>query len=152
MTHKDIIKKVYDILNPVVLSDIQIWDIEIVKEGAAIYLRVYIDKDKGVSIKDCEYISKHLSKELDILDPIESPYILEVSSAGINRALKKDSHFEQYIGHMVDIKLYKPIGKTKQIQGILSKHENNILTITDNKTTHKFDKKDIAVCKLAVVF
>ena len=148
MQNKEIIQKVHDILTPV-MGELKLWDIELVKEGPGLYLRVYIDKEGGIGIEDCEYISRHLSEALDKIDPIRDPYMLEVSSPGINRALKRDSDFLQYIGHAVDIKLYKPINKTKQFRGVLDKYENEVITIKDNKTTYQFNKKDIAGCRLA---
>jgi len=151
MQNKDIIQKVCDIITPV-LGELKLWDVEIVKEGPNLYLRVYIDKDGGVGIGDCEYISKHLSNALDELNPIETPYMLEVSSPGINRALKKPSDFLCYIGHTVDIKLYKPVNKTKLFQGVLDKYENDTITITDSKTIYHFNKKDVASCRLSVMF
>ncbi|MCL1935144.1 MAG: ribosome maturation factor RimP [Defluviitaleaceae bacterium] len=153
MTNKDIISKIYDILEPVLnVSEIKIWDIEMVKEGKNLYLRVYIDKDNGVSIDDCEYISKYISNYLDEIDPIEDPYILEVSSPGINRLLKKESDFLLYIGSEVDVKLYKMLDGSKLYTGILEKYENETVTINCNNKIYSFTKKDIASVRIAITF
>lgn len=150
MTHKDVIELVNNLLQPV-LNGLNLWDVELVKEGKNLFLRVYIDKKGGVNIEDCERISKHISQTLDEIDPIKDPYILEVSSPGINRSLKKESDYLQFIGHIVDVKLYKPINKNKIFQGVLSNYENGIITIKDDESTHSFQKTDIASCRLSVI-
>ena len=163
MTYKEIIQKTTNILNQIIKNNhITIWDIEMVKEGKNLYLRVYIDKEKEneyVSVSDCEYVSRKLSQQLDEDDLIEVPYMLEVSSPGINRALKRDSDFLKYIGHLVDIKFFKPIivsnklnSKTKSLQGILQNYNDEIIFIEYESATYEFNKKDVASCRLAVVF
>ena len=84
-----------------------LWDVEYVKEAGSWYLRVYIDKETGVSIDDCEAVSRVLSDLLDEADPIQDPYTFEVSSAGADRALKKPEHFQAYLGALVDVKFYQ---------------------------------------------
>ena len=156
MTQKEVIKKVEELLAKALPEkNLTLWDVEMVKEGKNLYLRVYIDKEEGVGISDCEFTSRYLSQALDELDPIEAPYMLEVSSPGINRVLKRDSDFVRYIGHLADIKLFKPHETTnqKESQGTIQAFANETLTITtqDGKTLH-FNKKEIAKARLSVSF
>ncbi|HHW67395.1 MAG: ribosome maturation factor RimP [Epulopiscium sp.] len=128
-------------------------DLEYVKEGANWYLRVFIDKEGGVTIDDCELVSKALEVRLDEEDPIENSYILEVSSPGLDRPLKKDSDFERYKGEIVDIKLYKPFNKKKEYRGELVGLKDNIVTIIDeDNNTLSFSRNDIAIIRLAILF
>ena len=128
-------------------------DVEFVKEGQNWYLRFYLDKEGGINIDDCEKASKAIEKLLDEKDPIEQAYILEVSSPGLDRQLKKDKDFVKYAGSLVDVKLYKAVDGSKEFQGTLKGLEGNIITIEDeNGNELSFDRKDIAVIKLAVIF
>ena len=128
-------------------------DVEYVKEAGTWYLRAYIDKEGGVTIDDCEVVSKAVEVVLDEKDPISQMYILEVSSPGIDRPLKKDSDFVKYAGEIVDIKLYKAENGAKEFQGALKGLENNIVTITDESgNAFSFDRKAIASIRLAVIF
>ena len=107
-----------------------LWDIEFKKEGSGFVLRVYIDKPEGVSIEDCENVAKELNPALDAADPIEQSYSLEISSAGLIRELKKDSHILQFIGEEITLKLYKPINNSKTFTGQLISYENqNLLKV-----------------------
>ena len=134
-------------------KNFELVDVEFVKEGPNWYLRIYIDKEGGITIDDCEAVSRALEVELDKNDPIEQAYILEVSSPGIDRPLKKESDFAKYAGEIVDIKLYKAFEGSKEYQGALKGLENNIVTITDdNGKEISFDRKDIAGVRLAVIF
>ena len=147
-------KKVEAILMPIIEEkNFELVDVEFVKEGPNWYLRIYIDKEGGITIDDCEAVSRALEVELDKNDPIEQAYILEVSSPGIDRPLKKESDFAKYAGEIVDIKLYKAFEGSKEYQGALKGPENNIVTITDdNGKEISFDRKDIAGVRLAVIF
>ncbi|HIT72914.1 ribosome maturation factor RimP [Tyzzerella sp. An114] len=147
-------KKVEAILMPIIEEkNFELVDVEFVKEGPNWYLRIYIDKEGGITIDDCEAVSRALEVELDKNDPIEQAYILEVSSPGIDRPLKKESDFAKYAGEIVDIKLYKAFEGSKEYQGALKGLENNIVTITDdNGKEISFDRKDIAGVRLAVIF
>ena len=128
-------------------------DVEFVKEGQNWYLRFYLDKEGGINIDDCEKASKAIEKLLDEKDPIEQAYILEVSSPGLDRQLKKDKDFVKYVGSLVDVKLYKAVDGSKEFQGTLKGLEGNIITIEDeNGNELSFDRKDTAVIKLAVIF
>ena len=132
---------------------LELVDLEFVKEGVNWYLRVYIDKDSGVNIDDCEAVSRALEVKLDEKDPIEQAYILEVSSPGIDRPLKKDADFVKYQGEIIDVKLYKAQDGSKQYQGRLLGLENGVLSIEEeNGNVVKFEQKDIASVRLAVIF
>ena len=154
MKNKEAVSKISEVLKPMLTeNNLELWDIELVKEGQNLYLRVFIDKEGGVGIEDCEMISRFLSQKLDELDPVSDPYMLEVSSPGINRELKRDSDFVRYIGEVVDIKLYKGQNKTKKFQGKIKSFENQVLVITDeSKEEYSFERKDIAICRIAVLF
>lgn len=131
---------------------VEIYDIEYLKEGSDWYLRVYIDKPEGVNINDCENVSRALSDELDREDFIQDAYILEVSSPGLGRALKKDKHLEKSLGEEVEIKTYKPIDKCKEFQGILKAYDNDTITITINEEEKIFARAEIAIIRLALDF
>lgn len=128
-------------------------DVEYVKEAGQFYLRVYIDKEGGISLNECEEVSRELSPKLDENDFIEENYYLEVSSPGIDRALKRDKEFVKYKGRDVEIKLYKAIDGVKQFEGELVglDEENNIVVIINNEEM-KFNRKDVAIIRLAIRF
>ncbi len=153
MQTKDIIKKVEEYVMPIIeQNNYELVETEFVKEGANYYLRLYIDKEGGFSINDCETVSRYLEQKLEEDDFIDKAYILEVSSPGIDRVLKKDSEYTKYKGRIVDIKLYKPIDKVKEFQGeLIGLIEDKIVINQDNKEI-SFDKKDVAICRLAVIF
>lgn len=137
----------------------RVYDVEYVKEGSDYYLRCYIDKDEGVNIDDCENVSRAMSEALDKDDFIEDAYILEVSSPGLGRALKKDRHLSYSTGEEVEIKTYKPIGdsKIKEFVGFLSKFDEETITIEvpvseDELQDMVFNRKDIASIKLTLDF
>lgn len=130
----------------------ELWDVEYVKEGPEYYLRAYIDKDGGITIDDCVDVSRRLSDLLDEDDFIDGEYILEVSSPGLGRTLKKDKEFERSIGKMVDIKLYKAIDKNKDFTGILKDYSGDSITININEKDETFLKSDVAKVNLSVEF
>ncbi|MCC8050539.1 MAG: ribosome maturation factor RimP [Clostridiales bacterium] len=128
-------------------------DVEYVKEGGSWYLRAYIDKPGGITIDDCELISRALSDLLDEHDFIEDAYILEVSSPGLGRPLKKDRDFERSVGEQVEIRTFRPIDQKKDFTGVLKEFDKNTVTIeTDNKETMLFQRTDIALIRLAFDF
>ena len=130
-----------------------IWDVEYVKEAGSWFLRVYIDKEGGVSIDDCEAVSRPLSDKLDELDPIEGSYTLEISSAGADRALKKPEHFRQFMGTEVEARLYRPRDGRKEHVGILTDYDDNgSVTLDINGTPTTFEKKELAQVRLYVRF
>lgn len=143
-----------EILKPIVEPlGIRIYDVEYVKEGSDYYLRAYIDKDGGVDILDCEKVSRALSDVLDEQDYISDAYILEVSSPGLGRTLKKDRHFEYCIGEEVELKLYKPLDGSKDFDGILKAFDKETITVTQENGDDKvFIRKDVAIVRLALDF
>ena len=128
-------------------------DVEYVKEAGQFYLRVVVDKEGGISLNECEEVSRELSPKLDENDFIKENYYLEVSSPGIDRALKRDKEFVKYKGRDVEIKLYKAIDGVKQFEGELVglDEENNIVVIIKNEEM-KYNRKDVAIIRLAIKF
>lgn len=142
-----------ELLAPIVEKNgVEIYDVEYVKEGSEWYLRAYIDKPEGVNIIDCENVSRALSDALDKEDFIEEAYILEVSSPGLGRTLKKDKHLAKSIGEEVEIRLYKPIEKCKEFSGILEKYDAECITISNEDKEITFKRSDIALIRLALDF
>ena len=129
-----------------------LWDVEYIKEAGSWYLRIYIDKEDGVSIDDCEAVSRTVSDLLDEADPIQDSYTFEVSSAGADRALKKPEHFEAFMGAEVDVKFYQAINGSKSCTGILSGYQDGDLTLTLDGKPVTFSKKEIAFVRLHVGF
>lgn len=124
------VAKVAEIVAPYVEElGLDIWDIRFVKEGTDWYLRIFIDKDGGVSIDDCVDLTHAITKPLDDADPISQSYLLEVSSPGVERELITDSHFEKYIGAAVMMRLIRPIDKIRDFSGTLKKYENGLITV-----------------------
>ena len=142
-----------ELLNPIVERfGVEIYDVEYVKEGDEWYLRAYIDKEGGVNIMDCENVSRAFSDVLDEEDFIKDAYILEVSSPGLGRTLKKDRHLMKSIGQEVEIKTYKPINKCKEFAGVLESFDEKEIIIDDNGTKKQFNRADIAIIRLALDF
>ena len=142
-----------EILAPIVAkAGVEVYDVEYVKEGADWYLRVYIDKPEGVNINDCEVVNRALSAKMDELDFIDDAYILEVSSPGLGRTLKKERHFVKSMGQEVEVKTYKAINKEKQFVGILKAYEDGAVTIDSGKEDMRFEKADIASVRLTFDF
>ena len=126
-----------------------LWDVEYVKEAGTWYLRVFIDKDGGVSINDCEAVSRPLSDKLDEVDPIEGSYVLEVGSAGADRVLKKPEHFAAFLGSVVEVRLYRAQEGKKEFVGVLEQYENGNVQLEGDL---RFEKKDVAQVRLHVTF
>ena len=129
-----------------------LWDVEYVKEAGEWFLRIYIDKEGGVSINDCEAVSRPLSDALDEADPIEGSYTLEVSSAGADRVLKKPEHFAQFTGSEVDVKLYRAREGRKELTGVLRGYDNGDVTVELPGGDVTLEKKDVAQVRLHVSF
>ena len=127
-----------------------LWDVEYVREAGTWYLRVYIDKDSGVSIDDCERISRTLDPLLDDADPIPENYVFEVCSAGADRALKRPSDFEQFMGAQVEVRLYKPLDGQKSFVGTLSGYSDGGVTIIKDDNELSFTKTQVALVRLHV--
>lgn len=152
-----------DILAPVALENgVELYDIEMVREGGERILRLYIDKPRhnpaqygtgsgtGVDLEDCERVSRAAEVVLDEKDPIPESYALEVSSPGIERKLSRDAHFTRYIGHNIKLRLYAPIENRKNYRGKLEAYENGTITleIGPNQLKH-FPREAVAACRLA---
>ena len=133
-------------------NGVEIYDVEYVKEGSDWYLRAYIDKPEGVNILDCENVSRALSDKLDEEDFIDDAYILEVSSPGLGRTLKKDKHLEKSLGEEVELRLYKPKDKQKEFAGILKAFDENSVTIETQEEEKVFARSEIALIRLAFDF
>ena len=142
-------------------NNFELVDVEYVKEGANWYLRAYIDKEGGITVDDCEIVSRELSDLLDQEDFIPDAYILEVSSPGLGRQLKKDKDFKRSIGEEVEVKLYKSIElfdekgkkvKVKELFGFLMAYDADTITLDLDEEELVLQRKDIAIIRLAVHF
>ncbi len=125
-----------------------LWDVEYIKEAGEWFLRVYLDKEGGVSIDDCEAVSRPLSDALDEADPIAGSYTFEVSSAGLDRPLRRPEHFAQCMGQQVDVRLYRPVDGRKAYTGVLSGYEDGDVTVDGRR----FPKGEVALVRLHVTF
>ena len=152
--HDDYEQKTARLLGPIIdANHIELYDVEYVKEGSSWYLRTYIDKEGGITVDDCELVSRALSELLDKADFIPEAYILEVSSPGLGRQLKKDKHFDKSIGEEVEIKLYKPIDKKKEWMGILTSFSADTITIElEDNTLMDIPRANIALVRLTFDF
>ena len=149
---KNTVTAVEEIARPIADDlGLRIWDVRYLKEGSQWYLRVFIDKDGGVDINDCERMSRALDEPLDQADPIDGEYILEVSSPGIERELVRPEHFAAFIGADIMVKMIRPIdGIGKEFKGVLTDYADGAVTITDHsgENTVTINKKDAAYIKL----
>ncbi len=142
-----------ELLKPIAEANhVSIYDVEYVKEGSDYYLRASIDKPEGVNIGDCENVSRALSDALDREDFIPDAYILEVSSPGLGRALKKDRHLQAAIGEEVEVKLFKPIDGNKEFAGCLESFDAGTLVLETLEGERSFARTDIAQVRLALDF
>ena len=143
--------KVTELAKPVVEEEgCSLWDVEYVREAGNWFLRIFIDKDGGVGIDDCERISRRLDPILDKADPIPDSYVFEVGSAGAERELKRPGDFEQFMGSEVEVRLYQPVNGCKVYVGVLAGYDNGRVTVTAGKNEVSFDKSQIALVKLHV--
>lgn len=150
-------KKVTDIVRELALPIVEengctLWDVEYVREAGQWYLRVYIDKEGGVNILDCEAISRPLSDALDEADPIETSYIFEVTSAGAERPLKRPSDFEQFMDSPIVLKTYKPRDGRKEFSGDLTAYDNGAVEMKVGGQILRFEKEEIALVRLRCDF
>lgn len=127
-------------------------DVEYVKEGGTWYLRAYVDKEGGITINDCETVSRAFSEKLDEKDFIEEAYIMEVSSPGLGRPLKKEKDFARSLGKEVEIRTFRPIHHEKEFYGVLNAYDADSVTITAEDGDQTFERKDIALIRLAFDF
>ena len=129
-----------------------LWDVEYVREGSERFLRVYIDKEGGVDIDDCERVHRAIDPVLDEKDPIAESYHFEVCSAGLERPLKRASDFEKFMDSPVLVKLYRPRNGLKELPGILRGYEDGRVTLEAGKETITFEKSEVALVRLRVEF
>lgn len=143
--------KTEQLIQPLIdANNFELVDVEFVKEGSDWYLRVYIDKDGGITVDDCELISRAFNEILDREDYISEQYIFEVSSPGLMRPLKKEKDYKRSVGKLIDIKLYKPVDKCKEFTGVLDFYDKDTVTIKmDDDTQKTFDRSNLAMIRLA---
>ena len=146
--------KATELIMPIIEANhYELVDLEYVKEGSSKYLRAYIDKPGGITVDDCEVVSRAFSDILDEKDYIEDTYIFEVSSPGLGRPLKKEKDFARSIGEEVEIRTYRAIDRQKEFIGILVEYDKDTVTIEyEDETTQKFERNDIALIRLALHF
>ena len=125
----------------------KLYDVEYAKEGKDYFLRIFIDKNEGIDLNDCENVNDAVNPILDAADYIKEQYFLEISSPGIERTLRKDKHLKQNIGEKVEIKLFKPINKQKNIIGILKDYNAEQIEIETSEEVCKIDRKNISIIK-----
>lgn len=146
-------KRTKELLLPIVGKlGFELADVEYVKEGASWYLRAYIDKAGGIGVDDCEAVSRELSDILDREDFIDGSYILEVSSPGLDRPLKREKDFERSIGKEVEVRTYRAIGGEKEFTGTLKAYDKGSVTVLTEEGTKVFEKSDISLIRLAFDF
>ena len=147
-------QKTEELLMPIIEKNgFELVDVEYVKEGGTWYLRAYIDKPGGISVDDCEVVSRAFSEILDEKDYIDDAYIFEVSSPGLGRPLKKEKDFARSIGEEVEIRTYRAINRQKEFIGMLKEYDTTTVTIEyEDETTQVFERSDIALIRLAFDF
>lgn len=144
---------VFDLAKPITdRNNFELVEIEYKKEGADWYLRVYIDKEGGITIDDCESVSRELSDLLDEADPIEQSYIFEVSSPGVDRPLKTDRDYEKNNGKPVEVKLFSPLEGKKALEGILKGHSKDTVEIEADGKEMQIEKSSIALIRPLIKF
>ena len=147
-------KKAEEMLLPIMEANhFELVDVEYVKEAGTWYLRAYVDKEGGITIDDCELVSRAFSDLLDQDDFIEDAYILEVSSPGLGRPLKKEKDYVRSMGKELEIRTYKAIDGEKEFYGILTAYDDKTVTIQkEDESTQTFNKSEIALIRLAFDF
>ena len=143
--------KTEQLIQPIIdANNFELVDVEFVKEGSEWYLRVYIDKDGGITVDDCEVVSRAFNEILDREDYIQEQYIFEVSSPGLLRPLKNEKDYQRSIGKKIDIKLFKAVEKCKEFTGILKEYNDDTITLEfDDKTQQVFERTNLAMIRLA---
>lgn len=151
---EDIEKRTEELILPIVEEQgFELVDVEYVKEGGTMYLRAYIDKPGGIAVNDCETVSRAFSDLLDKEDYIADSYILEVSSPGLGRPLKKEKDFKRSVGKAVEIRLYRAVDRKKEFEGILTAYDDQSVTIEqEDGTEASFERAAIALIRLAFDF
>jgi len=152
--YEDYEQKTEQILQPILAEhSYELVDVEFIKEGSNKYLRAYIDKPGGITIDDCELVSRTLSDWLDEMDFIEEAYILEVSSPGLGRPLKKEKDFARSLGAEVEIRCFRPVDKQKEFRGILKAYDAATVTIEEDEETERIlERSNLALIRLAFDF
>ena len=151
-------KEIYEqkaeaLIEPIVADHgFELVDVEYVKEGSSFYLRAYIDKPQGITVEDCEVVSRAFSEKLDEEDFIEDTYIMEVSSPGLGRPLKKEKDYKRSMGKELEIRTYRAVNREKEFYGILTAYDENSVTIDCEGEEKTFQKSDIALIRLAFDF
>lgn len=146
-------QKTEEILQPIVDKyGFELVDVEYVKEGSNWYLRAYIDKEGGIFVNDCETVHRELSDILDEMDYVEGSYILEISSPGLGRPLKKEKDFKRNLMKEVEVRTFKKIDKRKEFRGVLTAYDENTVTIVEDEEEIVFNRTDIAIIHLAFDF
>ncbi|MBO5459055.1 MAG: ribosome maturation factor RimP [Lachnospira sp.] len=143
--------KTEELIQPLIdAHNFELVDVEYVKEGSDWYLRVYIDKEGGITVDDCEVISRAFNEILDREDYIPDQYIFEVSSPGLLRPLKKEKDYKRSIGKLIDIKLYKAQDKQKEFTGVLKAYDDETVTLVmDNEEEKTFERANLAMIRWA---
>jgi len=146
-------KEAEKLLAPIVEGrGFELVDVEYVKEGGTWYLRGCIDKPGGITVDDCEAVSREFSDRLDEKDFIEDSYIMEISSPGLDRPLKKEKDYQRSMGRLIEIRTYRPIEKRKEFCGVLKAYDADTVTIEEDGAELTFQKKDTALVRLAIEF
>lgn len=149
-------KRVEEVIEDLVLPILdkllfELVDIEYVKEGSNWFLRIFIDKPEGITIDNCQSVSEELNLKIDEADPIKGNYYLEVSSPGIERALKKEKDFERFKDNLVEVKLFKAKDSKKLFKGnLVGLIDGSIVIKEDNNTILKFDKTTVSSVKKVI--
>lgn len=125
----------------------ELYDVEYAKEGKNYFLRIFIDKEDGIDLNDCEKVNDGIMELLDEADYIKDQYFLEVSSPGIERVLRKEKHFDSAMGEAIEVKLYKPINKEKEVEGVLTGYDENCITMTYENDEIDIPRNNIAIIK-----
>lgn len=150
MQAKELIRRVEEMALPLCeKTGVTLWDVEFEKEGGVQLLTITIDRDGGVDIDQCEAVSRAIDPMLDAKEFDSLPsYTLCVSSAGLERKLKKPAHFEKFLGAKVEVRFYKPIDGAKAVQGTLRGYDGGCITVEQGGEIRVYEPKDVAVCRL----
>ena len=154
MKREDYEKRTEELLTPIAQEGgYEIVDVEYVREGGNRFLRAYVDKPGGITVDDCEAVSRVLSDRLDEEDFIEESYILEVSSPGLGRPLKKEKDYIRNMGQLIAIRTYRPIDKQKEFLGVLKAYDDDTVTIEEEDGSQRvFERSMIALIRQAVIW
>ena len=145
-------EKTEQLIRPIIeANNVELFDVDFVKEGSDYYLIVFIDKEGGVTIDDCQNVSRAFNDILDRENYISEQYIFEVSSPGLTRPLKKEKDYEKSIGRLIDIKLFSQVDGSKEYSGVLTEYDKDTVTIDDNGVIHKFERNNLSLIRWAFI-